>query len=393
MSWQRVNRRAESNRLLPEQRPRLAVRLASHSSPCPARGGLTLIELLISITILATLAGLFLGASNSAMESARKARTKTTISKIHSLLMERWDDYSTRRVDINRNLEDSITANFPDSGERGAAMADVRLLALRELLKLELPDRWSDIDLMNAYNYPVSREGAFVQSVPVISQAYFRRRQAVINGLTSGASPLSLQDATDRLNDNGSAECLYMVVMLFTGDGEARTLFSQQDIGDTDEDGAPEFLDGWGRPIRWIRWPAGFVARSPLMTGNPQLEPDPFDPFRRNAIDVRPPANSFPGSLVNYVAHLRGTDGPNRAVGYRLIPLIFSSGPDGIGDMSSRINDILSDSTVRETALDPYDWDEEFNAYEFGSFGDNPANPDGDDNSLDNIHNHQLDGR
>ena len=35
------------------------------------------------------------------------------------------------------------------------------------------------------------------------------------------------------------------MIMLATGDGEARTLFSSQDIGDTDGDGAPKFL-------RWL---------------------------------------------------------------------------------------------------------------------------------------------
>ena len=51
-----------------------------------------------------------------------------------------------------------------------------------------------------------------------------------------------------------------LVIMNATGDGEARTLFSKQDIGDVDEDGAPEFIDGWGNPIGWIRWPAGVVS-------------------------------------------------------------------------------------------------------------------------------------
>ena len=59
---------------------------------------------------------------------------------------------------------------------------------------------------------------------------------------------------------NQSAECLYMIVINACGDGEAKTLFSESTIGDTDGDGAPEFLDGWGHPISFLRWAPGFVS-------------------------------------------------------------------------------------------------------------------------------------
>ena len=47
-------------------------------------------------------------------------------------------------------------------------------------------------------------------------------------------------------------------------------------IGDTDDDGAPEFLDGWGRPIEFIRWPTGFAERSDLMSGNSDADHENF---------------------------------------------------------------------------------------------------------------------
>jgi hypothetical protein len=34
----------------------------------------------------------------------------------------------------------------------------------------------------------------------------------------------------------------------------------EDEIGDLDGDGMPEILDAWGRPIAFLRWPAGFVA-------------------------------------------------------------------------------------------------------------------------------------
>ena len=53
-------------------------------------------------------------------------------------------------------------------------------------------------------------------------------------------------------NANEAAECLYMIVMLSTPD--ARSQFSDSEIGDTDNNGFPEFLDGWGNPIFFLRW-------------------------------------------------------------------------------------------------------------------------------------------
>ena len=52
-----------------------------------------------------------------------------------------------------------------------------------------------------------------------------------------------------------------MVITMACGDGEARTLFSENSIGDTDGDGAPEFLDGWKHPINFLRWAPGFDSQ------------------------------------------------------------------------------------------------------------------------------------
>ena len=331
--------------------------------------------MLITITILAILAGLFLGASNAAMESARKARTKTTISKIHSLLMERWDDYSTRRVDINPSIESSLVNAFgSDQTALGEARQDTRLIALRELMKFEMPDRWSDVIGADINSYPRSTpwnsfpSPEFIATRPAISKAYLR--------LYTRLNPDS---SNGEVLVNQGAECLYMTVMLFTGDGEARTLFSQQDIGDVDGDGAPEFLDGWGRPIQFIRWPAGFVQRSELMSGESETEPDPFDFFNRdNPQASRPAPSSYPYN-VNWIASLGNND-----AAYRIIPLIYSPGADGITDINA--------SGGYVTAFDPYARDPDPpNEFEFGLPRDDAM--DGDDNSIDNIHNHLLDGR
>jgi len=362
------------------------------------RAALTLVELLITITIIATLAAMFLGASNAAMESARSARTKTTIGKIHSLLMERLDSYSTRRVDVNPGIitttnnnidSDSSIPQNQKSSKKGEALTELRLLALRELMKLEMPDRWSDIlgdEVANALpsTNAVALNPVVLEFRPSIAAAYLRRFRAL--------NAPDTQEAKKQILDNQGAECLYMVIMLHTGDGEARTLFSRQDIGDTDGDGALEFLDGWGRPIHYLRWPAGFEGESQLMSGEADSDHDPFDFFRR---DVVPPSPASPGTSPPWLDDIFPA--------FRLVPLVYSAGPDGDADLftvkhPNNPGPVIDDPYRIYSSQDPDGSDPPVlgrigTPMSFGPDPDDIDPTDDGDNWYDNIHNHLQDGR
>jgi prepilin-type N-terminal cleavage/methylation domain-containing protein len=351
---------------------RSASRLTIPLPPSPFRPAFTLIELLVAISIIATLSAMFLGASRAAMEHSRAARTRTTIDKLNTLLMERWADYETRRVDL---------AFVPPTAE---ATADYRLLALRELMKFEMPDRWSDIDLdasVNPIGKTASRDQAtvFLKNVPPLARIYYRRFQEAQSKANANGKP-------DSLTQYEGPECLYMTIMYACGDGESRSMFSTQDIGDVDGDGAPEFLDGWGNPIDFVRWPAGFAARSSLMSWNDEQnipdadnDHDPFDPFRRDLMLSTQDYTESNPNLARYIARLR-----DDSSAFRLVPLIYSAGPDGEYEIDVKAPTPTSDSNG--VALDPY-FIESDESYVFGTPQD--FNGDGSDNSLDNIHNHQ----
>ena len=284
----RVVRAALRNRQFTRHLP-LAIR---HSS------AFTLIELLIVISILAILAALLLGVAARAGERGREARTKAMIARIHTLVMEHYDTYKDRRAPLSSTFD----------AAKGQARAEARLYALRELMVLEMPDRWSDVILG-----PVDSTGA--TGVPLylkntsssqhrgptpLNEAYRRQYFSMLN---AGVAPADIERFQ-------GAECLYMIVMFATADGEARSLFNESSIGDTDGDGSPEFLDGWGRPIDFLRWAPGFESDLQLNarslgspTDSPWLEAaaadhDSFDMFR-----VEPRA-------------------------FRLVPLIYSAGGD-----------------------------------------------------------------
>jgi prepilin-type N-terminal cleavage/methylation domain-containing protein len=294
------------------------------------RRGFTLIELLVAITIIGILAGLILGVASVAGETARHRKTEQMIARLHTLLMEHYDTYKTRRVSVRQQIIDGINAStHPDyniPAEKGRALAYARLYALRELILMEVPDRWSDILLTDVPDDPAAGVQAgrvqyallpffqdASQASPIsgrtgLAEVYLRRYAAIATRTNS----LTGQPNTgEEITDNQGAECLYLVITLATGEGEARSLFGESTIGDTDGDGAYEFLDGWDRPINFLRWAPGFDSQIqinankflPLPVNAAWLteansDHDPFDVYR-----VDPPA-------------------------FRLVPLIFSGGGD-----------------------------------------------------------------
>jgi prepilin-type N-terminal cleavage/methylation domain-containing protein len=343
------------------------------------RGGLTLVELLITMAIMAIIAAAIMGTARAAMESARRSRTQTIVTRLSGLITEQLATYSTRRVDVHPEIVLKLDefvgkANGAEDRKnrliaRGQMMADARLLAVRELVKMEMPDTWEDIDY----------QPSILASRPSLSLGYQRRYSAA------------------QSTEFDSAECLYMTVMNATGDGEARTFFAAQDIGDVDNDGAPEFLDGWQQPINWIRWPAGFV--SPLQPIDPdtglRAGDDPLDPYRRDRIPDPPASLTPPLALypqvrprnstvdfqelyrVNIRQRLERNDlQPIRINSFALTPLIYSNGPDGESAY-------LLKEDPRVGPLDPF-----FILSDGRQVGEPHPDRDEAEAVADNIHNH-----
>jgi len=64
------------------------------------------------------------------------------------------------------------------------------------------------------------------------------------------------------------------------GNSTALEWFSEKEIGDTDNDGMPEILDAWGRPIYFLRWAPGYISDLQDISNPTKRTPDPFDPLR-----------------------------------------------------------------------------------------------------------------
>ena len=291
-------------------------------SACARPGGFTLVELLVTVALIATLATLVMFAMHGVMEHARTVRTRAQIAKLDAIISGQYQQYHLRRVPI-----------FIPAGMSPASATKLRLNALRELMRMELPDRMSDV-----IDVPVTTGMAR----PAVSRAYVR---AIANAATRSGQTWS--------KTFQGAECLFLIISVSSdGTRNALEFFRESEFGDFDADGMREILDGWGKPIEFLRWAPGL--RSIIQDGDAD-HPDPFDPRR----------------IYNN--------------NFSLYPYIYSPGPDGEYDTVSDASTAMRYSTI----MPPN------NPYTVPSSGSligtqEDTNGDGTNNFVDNIHNHLV---
>ena len=98
--------------------------------------GLTLVELLIVMVIISIMAGLMMGGMQKTQNLAREARTKATIAKLHHFITLKMESYKTRRI---ATVDASaICARWVPPQTTAA----IRLFAIRDLMRMEMPERW-----------------------------------------------------------------------------------------------------------------------------------------------------------------------------------------------------------------------------------------------------------
>lgn len=307
--------------------------------------GFTLIELLVVMGVIVFMAGMITYALLGAQTDARVARTRSTIQKLNEVILQQWEEYRYRPVDMRKGsfrFANGMAAPMPPR-----AQSHLRTVILRDTMRMEMPDRVSDL-LFQPSNYVVPphlfgpsspyvgahlSQRAIPHRVGLISEAL---RAALANSNILGhrnlATTMVLVDirgfyeaslppqqppallspppsAATLVQWNEavqSSELLYLIIATSNyGGSPALELFRPSDIGDPDNDGLLEFVDAWGRPIQWIRWPAGYPSDL-----NRYANDDAMDPLKT---DWRyDPTSGFSDA-----------EKPQT-----IVPLIYSGGPD-----------------------------------------------------------------
>ena len=256
----------------------------------PSPVGFTLVELMVVMVVLALLAALTLSGLAGVRDRAKADKTRSTIRKLHEIIVPHYESYLTRRITARETSPftkfDPSAKRFVASGsDKSSTMpAANRLWGLRLMMTLEMPDQWSDVA-------PTSAVPTWAVTAPV-------KRYAA---LWAAGSPSAAYEG---------AECLAMIVTRGGFDENLVESFRADEIGDVDGDRYPEFLDGWGKPIGFIRWPVGF--QSPVQPQDAAVNPDPFDPLRRSSPVAFPSAPQ---------------------ADYGVTPLIYSGGPSAALDV------------------------------------------------------------
>lgn len=263
------------------------------------RPSFTLVELLVSIAIIGIMAGMVLYTLAGAQQDALRTRTRGTIDKINQVILERWEGYRYRSVKLPVSAE-----ALQQKWIRPRQVATLRSLFLKDMMRMEMPDSYVDL----AYTPTDWNFGAMnFKSSPGREYNVLRNYFGMGSILNTAAAATPMpKDKPVWAEANQEAECLYAIVAHSTsGGGSALEGFVASEIGDTDGDGFPEFIDAWGEPISWIRWPAGYP--SALNESYKTTSPDAFDPLRTASEWNNVPPDQQPWTVV---------------------PLIVSSGAD-----------------------------------------------------------------
>jgi prepilin-type N-terminal cleavage/methylation domain-containing protein len=298
-----------------------------------SRRGFTLVEIMVTLVVISILAGVTMVGIASARESARNAQTRALIARINEVLLNKWDEYRYRVLPVQ--LDPASAADLGTDTETPPQLLPeeagrIRLMMLRDLMRMELPDRGVDLFVNNSGTLVASGAttvravvqtfsgsgavatpvGSTTVNIPWTPSPQLARYQSIVTNILDspqnggdGDGTLGLAEFNNWVAENESAECLYLVMSTITTNGiPALDLIAPYQIDDTDGDGMREIVDGWDNPVSWIRWPAG--------SADPRIDtttPDEFDILGSDW----------------------GADQTDVELAYSLVPQVISPGADG----------------------------------------------------------------
>ncbi|HEX8203912.1 MAG TPA: hypothetical protein VF590_25780, partial [Isosphaeraceae bacterium] len=90
------------------------------------------------------------------------------------------------------------------------------------------------------------------------------------------------QSLLNHTHETARSEMLYALLVEGPYNVFNRDDFTAREVGDTDGDGLPEFLDAWGKPLQFYRWPLYYT--SDLQKGSATYN-GPFETRQQNPLD------------------------------------------------------------------------------------------------------------
>ncbi|MEC9095885.1 MAG: prepilin-type N-terminal cleavage/methylation domain-containing protein [Planctomycetota bacterium] len=366
-----------------------------------AQRGFTILELLVAIAIISLFSAMITVGMSTLQRQAQIRRCEQQVKKIDELIQTRFSEL------INKPLPIQFPSLGTNPSPAQIAFRKFQIMTCRrELMRMELPDRITDVTNISYMFRDPTTNTQYAMMTPSSTNAF--RRKATLNGSQGNAWT----------EDHQGSECLYLILSIMQDqDANALDFLFPSEIGDTDGDGMLEVLDAFGNPLGFLRWAPGISARPGVdgRWGTPNVD-DNNDGIIDNALEFAM-GNSDDYRSFSGIQGVDEGDAPDwtdiGGADYRhydsnpsnnpfhLFPLICSAGPDdefgmyGLGinpgtpgfryQATMRI-DPNNPSTTIPFPYDPYHFHNDTNAdgyqQQYGAFIHNGM--------LDNITNHDI---
>ena len=238
------------------------------------RRAFTLLEILVVVVIIALLIGILGTTVTTSIRKAREAATVALIQKIEGLLDDRRKGFE--RAVKSRDFERIVQLrkqSLEAGGIFGVSPRVIESIARKEFYRQLFPQRFEDLGVdgedknLNGILDPgednngnSTLDGA--NGVPDVLEKVTGVVVAALQaqGPSISTNPVS---ATAVRHETESSELLYFMLTQMqvfgvppVGESEFRV---GNEVRDTDGDGLLEFVDGWGRPLRFYRWPTRLI--------------------------------------------------------------------------------------------------------------------------------------
>jgi prepilin-type N-terminal cleavage/methylation domain-containing protein len=271
--------------------------------------GFTLIELLMVIAIIGIMLTMSLVVMFGITDQASEEATNSTIQKVNRLLELRIDSFNRAFPGNSAQWEAAFISHVAREVATREGVPQARaeallkrfaegspvwqILAKKASYRFEFPQRMEEILAGAPFNNDSNSN-----TIPDTLELKLLRptaEQQLRDGYDSippNASPTA-GEITARMNalwaihnldrTTESSELLYFFLFHSGNFGSAevsRDEFTEKEIADTDGDGLREFVDAWGQPLRFYRWPTRLIDPSlPLGAFAPNFatENDPTD--------------------------------------------------------------------------------------------------------------------
>ncbi len=246
------------------------------------RAAFTLLELLIVIAIIAILMGISLRVMFGLLGQAEEQATVATVRKIDALLQQKMEAFGRAYAQTRRteSAESNITAILASQKIFGVRPNVVKVLARKAAFRTAFPQRMEELLVVDTQLAVPGMADSFFKAVAEPGARLQQQQEGKPTDAASVKSRATANWNTKHNPETESSELLYYCLVVadsFGAAGAGGDRFTNREVADTDEDGLPEFVDAWGNPLRFYRWPTRLIDIAAPTPFDPVLS-DPSDP-------------------------------------------------------------------------------------------------------------------